>query len=389
MKPGAGGSRIKRIIFCADGTWNGPGEDPVATRPAEPTNVYKLFLGLAGTLVGETLAGEHEKILNGGGGAVQLAKYLHGVGDSRNAVLRIMGGAFGTGLISRIVRGYTFLSRHYQPGDDIVLVGFSRGAYTVRALAGLIASQGLLAKALTEDHVAAYRWGAMAWYRYRRQAAAARPAIVHRLAEAVADLPAFLSSGALQEGDLVPVDRIKAVAVWDTVGSLGVPGYLEDSRADAFRFCDTRLSPKVGHGLHAVALDEERGDFTPTLWDPSANALQMLFPGAHADVGGGYPLANRESALSDIALQWMARSLEEFAGVRFSVPLYEPFRPDPLGPSHKPWLHAPFHVRPRARRTFPAALLGEHAAVRSRIEADAVVQEPGEAPVRYAPANRP
>ncbi len=386
MKPGA--TLAKRIIFCADGTWNGPGEDPIAAPPGDATNVYKLFLGLAGTLTGDSRPGEHEKLLSAFG-EVQVAKYLHGVGDSRSAVLRVLGGAFGTGLISRIVRGYTFVSRNYEPGDDIVLVDFSRGAYTVRALAGLIASQGLLSKPLTEDRVAAYRWGAMAWYRYRREACTARPALVHRLAEAVADLPAFLSSGALQDRDLVPVPRIKAVAAWDTVGSLGLPGYLEGSRADAFRFCDTKLSPKVEHGLHAVALDEERGDFTPTLWDPAGNTLQLAFPGAHADVGGGYPLANRESGLSDVALQWMARELEQRAGARFSVPIYEPFRPDARGPSHKPWLHAPFHTRSRARRSFPPGVLREHACVRERIEAGTVVHEPGEPPARYAPLNRP
>ena len=97
----------------------------------------------------------------------QIAKYLHGVGDSRNPIIKLLGGAFGVGVIARVVRGYTFISRNYVPGANIIIVGFSRGAYTARALAGLIVSQGLLAASLTQDKELAYRRGAEAWYRYR------------------------------------------------------------------------------------------------------------------------------------------------------------------------------------------------------------------------------
>ena len=101
------------------------------------------------------------------GKTLQASKYIHGVGDSQSAIRRIIGGAFGAGIIARIVRGYTFISRNYEPGAKIFIVGFSRGAYTARALAGLIASQGLLKKDLTKDKEKAYRYGAQAWYRYR------------------------------------------------------------------------------------------------------------------------------------------------------------------------------------------------------------------------------
>ena len=74
---------------------------------------------------------------------------------------------------------------------------------------------------------------------------------------------------------------------------------------DAFKFVDTQLSQKVGMGFHAVALDERRNDFKPTLWDPAPNVTQRLFPGANGDVGGGYPEAHNESGLSDGALNWM------------------------------------------------------------------------------------
>ena len=299
----------KTIVFCADGTWNNPNEDQNQDQTADPTNVYKLFTALDGALTAQSLllADEQEKELAEGGLTTQVAKYLHGVGDSRNPIIKLMGGAFGAGIISRIVRGYTFISRNYQPGDSIVIVGFSRGAYTARALAGLIAGQGLLNTPITSDKSYAYRCGAQAWYRYRR-ASLKNPFSLASLGEIVADLPAFLSQGQLKDADFIPIDAITAVGVFDTVGAMGFPDYAAGGeRVDAFKFADTKLSAKVQHGFHAVALDERRSDFVPTLWEPAERIVQVLFPGAHGDVGGGYPATNRESGLSDVALAWILK----------------------------------------------------------------------------------
>ena len=122
----------KTIVFCADGTWNSPGNDHDCDELPDPTNVYKLFLALTGELASESLrnADEQEKSHAVSGEVRQVAKYIHGVGDSRNPIIKLMGGTFGAGVVSRIVRGYTFISRNFEPGDDIVIVGFSRGAYT-------------------------------------------------------------------------------------------------------------------------------------------------------------------------------------------------------------------------------------------------------------------
>ena len=87
------------------------------------------------------------------------------------------------------------------------------------------------------------------------------------------------------------MDGIKAVAVWDTVGALGLPDI--DGAESNYGFIDTSLSERVERGLHAVALDEQRVDFVPTLWSAAPNVTQMVFPGAHADVGGGYPLGGQ------------------------------------------------------------------------------------------------
>jgi len=376
----------KLIIFCADGTWNGPGQDENDDREPDPTNVYKLFVGFAGQPVTETReADEQEKELRQDGRSVQVAKYIHGVGDSRNPIKKLMGGAFGAGTISRIVRGYTYISRNYEPGDHIVVAGFSRGAYTARALAGLIVSQGVLAKRLTSDKTQAYRCGAQAWYRYRKTSN--RPGLLQRLVEAAADLPAFLSRDELKANDLIPVERIRAVAVWDTVGALGMPRYIDDDRVDAFRFTDARLSPKVERGFHAVSLDEQRIDFTPTLWDQANNVTQVAFPGAHADVGGGYPTRNGESGLSDIALEWMAGQLAG-VGVQFDDPVFTPFAPNPQGVAHQPWRRPPFNAPGKAApRDLSGQGLKAHESIVERLNAGPVIHEPGELPAPYAPTN--
>ena len=137
---------MKDIIFCADGTWNGQDVDRDDDGVPDATNVLKLFHLLQGetTLESRRLKDESEKVLGDSTAPTLVAKYLHGVGDSDNPIMKVAGGAFGSGLIARVVRGYTYVSRNYRPGDRITIVGFSRGAYTARALAGMISSVGLL-----------------------------------------------------------------------------------------------------------------------------------------------------------------------------------------------------------------------------------------------------
>lgn len=381
----------KSIVFCADGTWNSPNADDNQDQVPDPTNVFKLFISLEGALEVDTLrsADEQEKTLDLAGKRIQVAKYIHGVGDSRNPIRKLMGGAFGAGVISRVVRGYTFISRNFEPGDEISIVGFSRGAYTARALAGLIASQGLLSTKVMPDKETAYRRGAEAWYRYRK-ATKAKSFSLARLAEVAADLPAFLSQKSLNDKDFVPAGHIRAVAVWDTVGAMGLPRYIsQDERADAFKFADLKLSPLVQHGLHAVALDERRVDFSPTPWDAAAHVTQMLFPGAHGDVGGGYPTSNNESGLSDIGLQWMMEQLANI-GVRFSSTQAFPINPDALGVAHHPAAHTPWNFPGIALgpRKFPKNLL-QHPSIATRMAAPKVIADPGTKAAPYHPSNLP
>jgi uncharacterized protein (DUF2235 family) len=339
----------KNIVFCADGTWNGPGQDAEDPKDSCPSNVFKLYLGLAGQDVVEAAtyrsANEQERVLRAPDGTVrQVAKYLHGVGDSDNFLVKALGGAFGAGVITRIVRGYTFLSRQYEPGDRLFILGFSRGAYTARALAGLVCAKGLLDARRHDlrDKEEAYRLGSAVWADYRGAVCRKKDATWAQQMESMLDhLPRFF--GWSPRAHLVPDVPVEAVAVWDTVGALGIPQYQADCcRLDVFRFCDTQLSPRVRKGLHAVAVDEQRRDFTPTLWDADPGRIeQVLFPGAHADVGGGYPLD--ESGLSDGALAWMTEELAELALCFSDAPPLAP-RPDPLGPAHEPWTRVPWNV---------------------------------------------
>jgi uncharacterized protein (DUF2235 family) len=379
----------KNIIFCADGTWNGPGEADDDDKTAEVTNVFKLFVNLDGVATIDTfrLENERERVLTAADGTVQqIAKYLHGVGDSDNFLVKALGGALGAGLITRIVRGYTFVSRNYAAGDRIFIIGFSRGAYTARALAGLIAAKGLLdaTQLNLADKERAYRLGAAVWYEHRRAQMRGNTDLLGRLEETVLDLPGFLMRP--PPDDQLVAAMIEAVAVWDTVGALGIPAFnAQMMRVDNFQFADLGLSPKVRHGLHAVAVDEMRADFTPTLWDADPRVTQVLFVGAHGDVGGGYPRSGNESGLSDGPLKWMTVQLLQL-GVRFSAsPIFVP-APDAKGPAHSPWAHTPWDVLPRRSRVFPRGL-GLSQGVLDRIAGGVVVADPGDAAASYDPSN--
>ncbi|QCR37092.1 DUF2235 domain-containing protein [Nissabacter sp. SGAir0207] len=328
----------KNIVFCADGTWNGIRTDDNHDGQFELTNVLKLYKSLQG--IPEDLDSnpeEQEKLLTEGQEVIQVAKYIHGVGDTSNWLIRNLEGIFGGGTIQRIVRGYTFISRHYQPGDKIFLIGFSRGAYTARALAGMIASQGLLDAGKlnladeSEDHKAqAYRWGTAVWSQFREQAKGEK-SWQEKLASIKHGLPGFASERVNPDAMIYNVP-IEMVAVFDTVGALGIPHYEdEDTRVDLFRFADTTLSQRVRLGRHAISLDEQRLDFTPVLWEARQGIQQVLFPGVHSDVGGGYP--EEESGLSNGAYGWMHEELEQ-AGVKLRPHHYQA---DACAICHCPW----------------------------------------------------
>ena len=378
----------KNIVLCLDGTWDGPGNKD-AKGNLTPTNVQKLFEALVGASPLAPTDQEKEFAQAAGAEAAtgQVGKYIYGVGVGSNLLAKAVEGAVGLGLVARVVRGYTYLSRVYEPGDDIFILGFSRGAYTARALAGLVTRQGLLdwnAMKLEAGSEQSYSAGLAAWQQYKKAVFKNDGDVLHSLAGVVSNFQDLFQLGLHPAPQLRYTDAVAivAVGVWDTVGALGVPDLKEQDgtpvRLDAFQFCDSVLNANVAHGFHAVAVDERRIDFTPTLWVPRDGVVQVLFPGAHDDVGGGN--STTESGLSNATLAWMARQAAS-VGVEFArMPAGNP---DPLAIAHQPWAGSPYLVGPRH---FPPEMrLSQR--VLQRIVAASVPLEKGPAGQGYRPQN--
>ena len=270
----------KRIVICADGTWNSA-KATAAVGSAATTNVWLTY----------QLVKPHAN-----DGTPQLAYYHPGVGTG-GFIDRVIGGVTGYGLDRNIQQCYRFLVDHYHPGDYVYLFGFSRGAYTVRSLAGLIRNCGIIdaEKLAIGMDVDAAVHEAFTLYRKRGDATAPN-------AQQSVDFRARHSH---------PDFRITCIGVWDTVGSLGIPvGLLGHLTSHLIGFHDVTLSSWIDCAYHAVAVDERRRPFVPTLWLQQPHARehgqrieQRWFTGVHSDVGGGYPWVER--GLATLALRWM------------------------------------------------------------------------------------
>jgi uncharacterized protein (DUF2235 family) len=286
---------MKRLVFCFDGTWN-------RLDAPHPTNVVLTA----------------ESVVPIAGGIAQLIFYDEGVGTGRHE--RFRGGLFGAGLVKNLGDAYRFLIFNYTPGDEIYAFGFSRGAYTARSFVGLIYTCGILQRRYAgrvNEAIDRYkrRSGDDAFLEAINQfRAECSPEVCVSADEEVwrvKNVPGY------QGGASHPL-RIRYVGVWDTVGSLGIPAryrWLSFMNRKE-RFHDTRLSSFVESARHAVAIDERRKDFEPTLWDnvPQLNGAagtpddavdaryqQKWFPGVHGSVGGG----GERRGLSDQAMDWV------------------------------------------------------------------------------------
>lgn len=256
----------KTLIICCDGTWNTPDQQ------GRPTNVTKMARAL---------------LPRSADGRLQVVFYDEGVGVG-NVVERAIGGALGTGLSENVQQAFRFLALNYEAGDRIVLFGFSRGAFTVRSLAGLVGLVGLLRRGDLDRMPDV-------WKHYRTPPGDRRQDAVDRrwVAE---HRPA-----------------IDLLGVWDTVGSLGIPGnVLGRLGRSRHAFHDVTLGRSVKRAYHALAIDERRKNFAPAVWDtsragPDQVVEQVWFAGAHSNVGGGYP----DPLLSDLAFLWMCDKSRE------------------------------------------------------------------------------
>jgi uncharacterized protein (DUF2235 family) len=223
-----------------------------------------------------------------------------------------LGGVFGQGLDENIRLAYEWLIENYNEGDEIFIFGFSRGAFTARSLAGLIAIDGIL-KAGSPVGVAEL------FERYKKGDEESIWTLKDK--EAAGDVSTLTE----QERWLLKYSQpanVKVIGVWDTVGSVGVAaGNIPGISRSQFDYLQTGLRIPILNGYHALAIDEHRNDFAPTLWsvrrpkDPNAtvapsralaNVEQRWFVGAHANVGGGY----QTDLLAQAPLRWMMQKAE-------------------------------------------------------------------------------
>lgn len=275
---------MKRLVVCCDGTWQ------------------RLY---GGALTNVALTARSVAARDGNGNA-QIVYYSAGVGAQLERT-SLWQGMTGADLDENLIEAYTFINLNYEPGDEIYLFGFSRGAYTVRSLAGLLRKCGVLRRAhVDKTHEA------LKLYRNHDIATASPAAERFRIAHAAA-WPRMTAPFTTPPVDL----RINYLGVWDTVGSLGIPRVLPISLGlnKRYQFHDTALSRAVHSARHAVAIDERRKAFAPTLWSnvdafniPGAppRVAQAWFPGDHGGVGG----SDISRGLSNCALLWVLEGAE-------------------------------------------------------------------------------
>lgn len=282
----------RKMVVCCDGTWN---------RPRQETNIFRTYgflreqigsppeIGGRGTLVCKGRAPTGDEVV---------LFYDQGVGTELGT--RFFGGATGAGLSTNIIEAYNFLAANYEPGSEIYCFGFSRGAYTARSLCGFVhAVGGLLENPTLEkvrlaylDHYALA--GDLAAHAGSGHAGLLHSMLFDRLRQQLG----VFATNAVPLGPVNPV-KLRFLGVYDTVGALGIPlpqAAIARLTEPLVGFHDTTFCGILEHGVHAMAVDEKRAPFLPTLWTvdpgkdlaPGQSALQVWFPGVHSDIGGGY-----------------------------------------------------------------------------------------------------
>ena len=275
----------KNIVLLSDGTGN-------SAAKLFKTNVWRLYQALD---------------LREGNG--QVAYYDDGVGTSTFRPLALLGGALGIGLKRNVKQIYRFLCRNYEPGDRIYAFGFSRGAFTIRVLAGMIATQGVIPGRTM--HPDALRRAVDAAYRADRRDYKTKWRGWGKAPQTETEIDPVVPEGRLPA-------TIEFVGVWDTVDAYGLPVDELKRGLDywwlGLSFPDQDLSPIVKRACHALSLDDERRTFHPVLWNEKFEQTlvakkkvapdrlkQVWFAGMHSNVGGGYA----KDGMSYVALKWM------------------------------------------------------------------------------------
>ena len=305
----------KRIIVLSDGTGNSAAQ-------VWRTNVWRTFEALDLT------------------GSDQVAFYDDGVGTSSFKPLALLGGAFGFGLKRNVVDIYKFICRNYcfaqdylnaaGPGadpasftdDDVYGFGFSRGAFTIRVVVGLLLDQGII-KATSEAELDTLATEAYRNYRARHFESVTGFEKIFR----------FIRDRKRAYGTVrgsKPLNHIKFLGLWDTVAAYGLP--VDEMTRGVSRYIWPLELPnrtfnhgKVNRACHALSIDDQRTTFHPVLWDESTlpdsssatttkqeKLTQLWFAGVHANVGGGYP----DDALAHIPMYWIWKEAQD-SGLAF------------------------------------------------------------------------
>lgn len=280
---------MKRIIICADGTWNIRDQIDEKSGRRHPTNVTKV----ARAVLPQT-----------NDGISQVVYYHEGVGTG-GPLDKVTGGGFGHGMEENIRNLYRFIVYNYEEGDELYLFGFSRGAFTVRSLAGFMNKIGLIEK--DDDYYVPEMYhcyeknkgpGSVEWEKAFHNVQGTRPC-----------------------------PTIQFIGVWDTVGALGAPGLIgQIFNKNKYQYHDIGLNKYIKNAAHAISIDERRKPFKPSIWTRPENwdgdLQQAWFAGVHSNIGGSYS----PDGLANEALHWIVEKAEKL-GLNFNENYLAYFRP--------------------------------------------------------------
>jgi uncharacterized protein (DUF2235 family) len=258
----------KRIVICLDGTKNTPESD---------TNVHKFYTAM-GPPSGE-----------------QVTFYLKGVGTEGSWLRRNISAAIGLGVEKKIRAAYDFVAKNYEPGDEISIVGFSRGAFEARCLASMITNVGLPTHYASNGDRYDSKLSDEIYRAYKKN-----------IWKLDGPLPETFAQHA------VSPQKIKMLAVWDTVASIGLSA-AHGGIDERHKYLDAEWNHRIQNAFQALSVDERRKEFVPVRWkqgpgdSPYHRMEQVWFPGVHCDVGGG----NKGSNLSDAPLSWIIDRAQE------------------------------------------------------------------------------
>jgi uncharacterized protein (DUF2235 family) len=324
----------KNIILLSDGTGN-------SSAKLLKTNVWRVYQAL------DLADPEEPKEPR------QFACYDNGVGSSSFKPLAALGGAIGIGLSRNVRDLYMFVCRTYQPGDKIYAFGFSRGAFTIRVLVGLILDQGLVPYDGNEADLDRYAAAAYRAYRKKYNTTGGLVGPLRKVRDLAIDTrdrvfgrPIYRQTRNIGGPQSMDSLEIEFLGLWDTVDAYGLPVDELTRAIDWFiwplTMRDLNLNRRVKRARHALALDDERNTFHPRLWneEPSGDAdsgvpdgnrttrhideeriSQVWFAGVHSNIGGGYP----DDSLSHVSLEWIMTEAKKY-GVRFSPKIWDEYR---------------------------------------------------------------